>query len=73
MEVDLSVHVQDVHYAKVAIVFKVPLILVMPMTRFNVDLEKIEDETTRTFTPVATKESPLLLFNGIGSVHHRTT
>lgn len=59
VEVDLSVHVQDVHYLKEAIAFKVPLILVMPMTRFNVDLEKIEDET---FTPVATKESPLFLF-----------
>jgi hypothetical protein len=49
----------SVHW-KEAVVFGIPLILVMPVSVLHIELNQLEDDATPYFTPVATLEPSFL-------------
>ena len=61
MSVGLFVPIQGVHFRKKAVVIKVSLILIMPVSRLHTDLDQLENEATPYCMPVATAESSFFL------------
>ena len=62
MPTGLFAPVQGVHLREKAIVFRDPLILVMHVTRLNIDLDQLKNKETPKFMSMATSEFFLSFF-----------
>jgi hypothetical protein len=61
VSVGLSVPIHGVHLRKEAVVIKVPVILIMSVSRLHIDLDQVENETMPYFMHVTTSEPSFFL------------